>query len=68
MRGPTAALLTHTVVVRAVTFVLRSTPPGLRGRAMSLRPTGNRFGQVLLPAAAGFAAAGFAARHLHQSP
>jgi MFS family permease len=33
-------------------------PPGRRGRAMSLRLTGNRLGQVLLPSTAGFLAAG----------
>ena len=35
-----------------------STPPGLRGRAMSLRLTGNRLGQVVVPTAAGVFAAG----------
>ncbi|WP_170231862.1 hypothetical protein [Saccharothrix saharensis] len=33
--------------------VAEATPPGLRGRAMSLRLTGNRLGQVLVPGAAG---------------
>jgi MFS family permease len=38
-----------------------SAPPGLRGRAMSLRLTGNRFGQVLIPSAVGVVAAGVGA-------
>ncbi len=33
-------------------------PPGLRGRAMSLRLTGNRLGQVLIPSAVGLVATG----------
>jgi MFS family permease len=33
-------------------------PPGLRGRAMSLRLTGNRLGQVLIPSTVGLVAAG----------
>jgi MFS family permease len=33
-------------------------PPGLRGRAMSLRLTGNRLGQVLIPSAVGLVAVG----------
>jgi MFS family permease len=36
-------------------------PAGSRGRAMSLRLTGNRLGQVLLPSAVGLLAAGFGA-------
>jgi MFS family permease len=36
-------------------------PPGLRGRAMSLRLTGNRLGQVLIPSAVGMVAAGVGA-------
>jgi MFS family permease len=36
-------------------------PAGLRGRAMSLRLTGNRLGQVLIPSAVGLAAAGVGA-------
>lgn len=36
-------------------------PPGSRGRAMSLRLTGNRLGQVLIPSAVGLLAAGFGA-------
>ncbi|MFD5829481.1 MFS transporter, partial [Lentzea sp. NPDC060358] len=34
-------------------WLATSTPPGLRGRAMSLRLTGNRLGQVVLPSAVG---------------
>nr|MDT0659766.1 MFS transporter [Micromonospora sp. DSM 115978] len=41
-----------------MSWLAESTPPGLRGRAMSLRLTGNRFGQVVLPTAAGLLAAG----------
>lgn len=41
-----------------MSWLAESTPAGLRGRAMSLRLTGNRFGQVLLPSAAGLLAAG----------
>ena len=36
-------------------------PRGLRGRAMSLRLTGNRLGQVLIPSAVGLLAAGVGA-------
>ena len=36
-------------------------PAGQRGRAMSLRLTGNRLGQVLIPSAVGFVAAGVGA-------
>ena len=36
-------------------------PPGLRGRAMSLRLTGNRLGQVIIPSAVGLVAAGVGA-------
>jgi MFS family permease len=36
-------------------------PPGLRGRAMSLRLTGNRLGQVVIPSAVGLVAAGVGA-------
>ena len=36
-------------------------PPGLRGRAMALRLTGNRLGQVLIPSAVGLVAAGVGA-------
>ena len=41
-----------------MSFLAESAPPGLRGRAMSLRLTGNRLGQVLIPSAAGVLAAG----------
>ncbi|KXK60604.1 MFS transporter [Micromonospora rosaria] len=41
-----------------MSFLAESAPPGLRGRAMSLRLTGNRLGQVLIPSTAGFLAAG----------
>ena len=34
-------------------------PPGSRGRAMSLRLTGNRLGQVLVPSVVGLVAGGF---------
>jgi MFS family permease len=36
-------------------------PPGLRGRAMSLRLTGNRLGQVVIPSAVGLVAVGVGA-------
>ena len=38
-----------------------SAPAGLRGRAMSLRLTGNRLGQVLIPSTVGVVAAGVGA-------
>lgn len=41
-----------------MSWVAEATPPGMRGRAMSLRLTGNRLGQVMLPSAAGLLAAG----------
>ncbi|WDZ85504.1 MFS transporter [Micromonospora cathayae] len=41
-----------------MSFLAESAPPGLRGRAMSLRLTGNRLGQVLIPSTAGVLAAG----------
>jgi MFS family permease len=41
-----------------MSWLAEATPPGLRGRAMSLRLTGNRVGQVVLPSAAGFLAVG----------
>jgi MFS family permease len=41
-----------------MSWLAESTPPGLRGRAMSLRLTGNRLGQVVVPSAAGLVAAG----------
>ncbi|MET1074646.1 MAG: MFS transporter [Umezawaea sp.] len=40
-----------------MSWLAESTPPGLRGRAMSLRLTGNRVGQVVVPSAAGLLAA-----------
>jgi MFS family permease len=42
-------------------WLANSAPPGLRGRAMSLRLTGNRLGQVLIPSAVGAVAAGVGA-------
>ncbi|MFC4009348.1 MFS transporter [Nonomuraea purpurea] len=44
-----------------MSWMAESAPPGLRGRAMSLRLVGNRTGQVLLPGAAGLVAAGMGA-------
>ncbi|MFC7344806.1 MFS transporter [Saccharopolyspora griseoalba] len=44
-----------------MSWLAESAPPGTRGRAMSLRLTGNRAGQVLIPGAAGLAAAGLGA-------
>lgn len=41
-----------------MSWLAESTPPGLRGRAMSVRLTGNRLGQVVFPSAAGLLAAG----------
>ena len=41
-----------------MSWLADTTPPGLRGRAMSLRLTGNRLGQVVVPSAAGLLAAG----------
>ncbi|GIE28739.1 hypothetical protein Ait01nite_017840 [Actinoplanes italicus] len=41
-----------------MSFLAESAPPGMRGRAMSLRLTGNRLGQVVIPSAAGVLAAG----------
>ncbi|ROR89380.1 MFS transporter [Nocardioides aurantiacus] len=40
-----------------MSWLADATPPGLRGRAMSLRLTGNRLGQVVVPTAAGAFAA-----------
>ena len=39
-------------------WLAESSPPGMRGRAMSLRLVGNRAGQLLIPSAVGLAAAG----------
>ncbi|MCG5214660.1 MFS transporter [Streptosporangium soli] len=44
-----------------MSWLAESAPPGLRGRAMSLRLLGNRTGQVLIPSAAGLMAAGLGA-------
>ncbi|MFU8872753.1 MFS transporter [Micromonospora sp. SL4-19] len=41
-----------------MSFLAESAPAGLRGRAMSLRLTGNRLGQLLIPTTAGVVAAG----------
>lgn len=41
-----------------MSFLAEVAPAGLRGRAMSLRLTGNRLGQVLIPSVAGVLAAG----------
>lgn len=41
-----------------MSWLAEATPPGQRGRAMSLRLTGNRVGQVLVPTAAGLLSAG----------
>jgi MFS family permease len=41
-----------------MSWLAESTPPGLRGRAMSLRLTGNRLGQVVVPSVAGLVAVG----------
>lgn len=44
-----------------MSWLALSAPAGLRGRAMSLRLTGNRLGQVLIPSAVGAVAAGMGA-------
>ena len=41
-----------------MSWLAEATPPGLRGRAMSLRLTGNRLGQIVVPSLAGLLAAG----------
>jgi MFS family permease len=41
-----------------MSWLAEATPPGLRGRAMSLRLTGNRLGQVVVPSLAGAVAVG----------
>ncbi len=41
-----------------MSWLAETTPPGLRGRAMSLRLTGNRLGQVVVPSLAGVLAVG----------
>ena len=42
-------------------WVAEASPGGLRGRAMSLRISGNRLGQVMVPSAVGLLAAGLGA-------
>jgi MFS family permease len=42
-------------------WLATSAPPGLRGRAMSLRLTGNRLGQVIIPSVVGAVAASLGA-------
>ena len=44
-----------------MSWLAEMAPPGLRGRAMSLRLTGNRLGQVLIPSTVGLVAAGMGA-------
>ncbi len=44
-----------------MSWLAESAPPGARGRAMSLRLTGNRAGQVVIPGAIGMVAAGLGA-------
>ena len=44
-----------------MSWLATAAPAGLRGRAMSLRLTGNRLGQVLIPSAVGAVAAGVGA-------
>jgi hypothetical protein len=44
-----------------MSWLAEAAPAGLRGRAMSLRLTGNRLGQVLIPSAVGLVAAGVGA-------
>ncbi|MBK1783431.1 MFS transporter [Prauserella cavernicola] len=44
-----------------MSWLAESAPPGMRGRAMSLRLTGNRAGQVLVPGTVGLVAAGLGA-------
>ncbi|GAA4867094.1 MFS transporter [Saccharopolyspora cebuensis] len=44
-----------------MSWLAESAPPGARGRAMSLRLTGNRAGQVVIPGAVGLVAAGVGA-------
>jgi hypothetical protein len=41
-----------------MSWLAEMAPAGLRGRAMSLRLTGNRLGQVVIPSTVGFLAAG----------
>ena len=44
-----------------MSWLAETAPAGLRGRAMSLRLTGNRLGQVVIPSAVGLVAAGVGA-------
>ncbi|PXY35357.1 MFS transporter [Prauserella flavalba] len=44
-----------------MSWLAESAPPGMRGRAMSLRLTGNRAGQVIVPGTVGLVAAGLGA-------
>jgi MFS family permease len=44
-----------------MSWLAEMAPAGLRGRAMSLRLTGNRLGQVLIPSTVGLVAAGVGA-------
>ena len=44
-----------------MSWLAEAAPAGLRGRAMSLRLTGNRLGQVLIPSTVGLVAAGVGA-------
>lgn len=44
-----------------MSWLAEMAPAGLRGRAMSLRLTGNRLGQVVIPSAVGLVAAGVGA-------
>lgn len=44
-----------------MSWLAESAPPGMRGRAMSLRLFGNRTGQLVIPGAAGLVAAGLGA-------
>ncbi|TKG69709.1 MFS transporter [Prauserella endophytica] len=44
-----------------MSWLAESAPPGMRGRAMSLRLTGNRAGQVIVPGTIGLVAAGLGA-------
>lgn len=41
-----------------MSWLAEAAPPGTRGRAMSLRLTGNRLGQVVIPSAVGLVATG----------
>ena len=41
-----------------MSWLAETTPPGMRGRAMSLRLTGNRLGQVVVPSLVGLLAVG----------